>query len=213
MGRISAHRMLSLLDTLHEIQSRTARFLKHNSPPPHVKFKFVPTVILPTPDLVPTKNTTLIRVFTWVAFPTDSRATGVSKASLLRSNKWETLLRWTVQVNFLLQQHLQLLHSAVISFSLQFFFCYQWARISQSVQWLRLRVGRSGNRGSIPCGTNDVFRHYALTKSKPVQSPGRGAFLWGTVTLETGSTEQQLIGIHKYIHAQKNVIYNHISVT
>jgi hypothetical protein len=122
MGRISAHRMLSLSDTLHEIQSRTARFLKHNSPPPHMNFKFVPTVILPTPDLVPTKNTTLIHVFTWVAFPADSRATGVSKASLVRSNKWETFLRWTVQVNFLLQQNLQLLHSAVISFSFPFFF-------------------------------------------------------------------------------------------
>jgi hypothetical protein len=67
--------------------------------------------------------------------------------------------------------------------------------------------------GSIPWGAKDVFRHYVLTKSKPVQSPGVGAFLWGTVTLERGSTEQQLTGIHKYIHAQKNVTFIHISVT
>jgi hypothetical protein len=73
-------------------------------PPTHVNFTFVPIVILSTPDLVPTMNATLIYVFTWVAFPTDSRAMGVSKASLVRSGKWETFLRCTVQVNFLLQQ-------------------------------------------------------------------------------------------------------------
>lgn len=67
--------------------------------------------------------------------------------------------------------------------------------------------------GRFPCGAKDVFRHYVLTKSKPDQSPEEGPFLWGTVTLERGSTQQQLIGIHKYIHALKNVIYIHISVT
>jgi hypothetical protein len=44
--------------------------------------------MLPTPDLVPTKNATLIHVFTSVAFPIDSRATEVSMASLVRSDKW-----------------------------------------------------------------------------------------------------------------------------
>jgi len=79
--------------------------------------------------------------------------------------------------------NLQLLHSAVISFSFLLSLPpppphHQWAAISQSA-----RFGRSGNRGSIPWGAKDVFRHYVLTKTKPVQSPGEVAFLWGKVTL------------------------------